>query len=402
MTNPAEITKDKLLLIERWAALTVAYRSGTLSPEEQTEWNNLTKNAEFNTWLATLTDENLTSELVNKYARCQNNVGSAIAEFHQQANKTSNRSFLRTTWFRYAAAIMLLAGAGLLYILNQTNQPPKQPATAATEIMPGGNKATLTLADGTVIILDSANNSTLANQGSIQVVKLADGQLAYRAINGATTKESSAPMFNTISTPKGGQYQVILPDGSTLWLNAASTIRFPAVFNGSERNVELQGEGYFEVKKNSSMPFVVKTKAMSVQVLGTDFNVMAYDDEKNSRTTLVTGSVKVIRDDEKNILKPGQQANVSGGSTEIINNANIEEALAWKNGKFYFEGADIKSIMRQIARWYDVEVEFEGNVTKEKFEGEISRNSPLSEVLKILELTSVHFRMENKKLIVLP
>lgn len=370
----------------------------TINNEEKSELQQLLTepaNAEFiKSNIDNLLAEPATETLTHQ---TKQSILSAITNADKQ---TATVKPINRQWIKYAAAAVIILSAGLYYLTTNNSNKTTPAQTEITDIQPGGNRATLTLADGTTILLDSANNSTLAQQGSIQIIKLDNGQIAYKPLS--NQNNSSEILYNTIATPVGGQYQIQLPDGTNVWLNATSSIRFPAVFTGSERNVELTGEAYFEVAKNSSQPFIVNTNNTLIKVLGTAFNIMAYTDEKNIRTTLITGTVNVTSNNKSNILKPGQQANIENGSMHIVNNANIEEALAWKNGKFYFNNVDIKTVMRQIGRWYDVEVVFEGNISNEKFEGEISRDSPLSEVLKILELTSIHYRLEGNKLIVLP
>ena len=304
-----------------------------------------------------------------------------------------------------AASVILILSAGVYFMFFNKAQKD----IAGTEykvdnfkndVAPGGNKAILTLADGSVIVLDSAQNGTLTNQGNTKVIKLDNGQLAY---NSAGIK-STEVLFNTISTPRGGQYQVILPDGSKVWLNAASSLRFPAAFTGAERRVDVTGEGYFEVAKNTAMPFVVAVNGAEVQVLGTHFNVMAYDDEATMKTTLLEGSVKFVKGNTSSLLKPGQQSQLTPtGSVNVVNNVDVEQVMAWKNGLFHFEDADIQTIMRQLSRWYDVEVVYQNKTNNDQFVLGMPRSSKLSDVLKVLELTGdIRFGIEGKKIIILP
>jgi ferric-dicitrate binding protein FerR (iron transport regulator) len=211
-------------------------------------------------------------------------------------------------------------------------------------------------------------------------------------------------LYNTISTPKGGQYQVTLSDGSKVWLNAASSLRFPATFSGKERKVELTGEGYFEVAHNKKMPFHVTVNDLDVEVLGTHFNINAYADESAIKTTLLEGSVKVVKGNETKIIEPGEQASVTTSEDEINvkQQVDLEQVVAWKNGIFQFERADIESVMRQISRWYDIDVDYHGRVS-EHFGGTISRDVNISDVLKMLEMTGgVNFKIDGKKVIVMP
>lgn len=311
----------------------------------------------------------------------------------------------RRGWnIRYAAAAIIICMLSIsVYFLFK--QKPERPISKTeniqsdkNDVAPGRNKAILTLANGSAIVLDSAANGALATQGNSKLVKL-NGLLTYNALN----NKSAEVLYNTISTPKGGQYQLILSDGSKVWLNAASSLRFPASFAGKERKVELLGEAYFEVAKNAALPFKVKVGGMEVQVLGTDFNINSYNNESTVRTTLLEGSVKIILNNSFNLLKPGQQAQMNkAGEIKIINNVDVEEATAWKEGKFQFDKADIYAIMRQLARWYDVNVEYKGTVTSH-FGGTISRDVNLSQVLNMLHLTGeVNFQIQDKKVMVMP
>ncbi len=266
------------------------------------------------------------------------------------------------------------------------------------DLPPGGDKALLTLADGSVIFLDDAKNGPLTQQGNTKVIKL-DGKINYISTDAAANEI----VYNSISTPRGGQYQIILPDGSGVWLNSTSSIRFPTTFAGKSRTVEITGEAYFEVAKNKEMPFIVKVNKAEIQVLGTHFNVMAYSDESLLKTTLLEGSVQFIKDNKTSILTPGQQAQLSGdGRVKVVSDIDVKKVIAWKNGVFNFEGADIATVLRQISRWYDVEVVYNKKVD-DLFYAEIPRNTRLSDFLKALELTgTVHFEIDGKKIIVMP
>lgn len=266
------------------------------------------------------------------------------------------------------------------------------------DVLPGGDKAILTLGDGSTIVLDNAQNGTLTQQGATKVIKL-DGKLAYDPAGAGSTEV----VYNTISTPRGGQYQIELPDGSQVWLNAASSLRFPTAFAGKERRVEISGEAYFEVTKNKSMPFIVTVDGSEVQVLGTHFNIMAYKEEKAVKTTLLEGSVRFVSGNNASVLKPGQQSQLTKeGQVKVMSGVDVDEVMAWKNGMFYFKDADIETVMRQLSRWYDVDIEYQGEIKPKKFGGEIQRDLNLSDVLEGLKETGIHFRIEGKKLIVLP
>ena len=311
----------------------------------------------------------------------------------------------------WAAAAILIIGSGAYYWLATqhhnheltSGNPPVQ-----NEIAPGGDKAVLTLSDGTTIHLDSASNGAIAQQGNASIVKLANGQITYN-LKGAAT---GGIMMNTMRTPRGGQYQLTLPDGTQVWLNAASSITYPAVFAGKERKVTISGEAYFEVVKHSEHPFIVDVEGKSsVEVLGTHFNVNSYADESAIKTTLLEGSVKVTPGTAERIgspsgavvLRPGQQAQIDQQRLSVLNNVNIDKVMAWKNGLFNFEDASLAEVMRQLARWYNVEVIYEKGIPDIRFEGEISRNINLSNLLKVLARAEVKFRIEEgRRLVVLP
>ena len=320
-------------------------------------------------------------------------------------NKSSGKVFkMNFKYWTAAASIILLLGVGFFYFSkrNSTSIVKSIPEKVIeNDLKPGGNKAILTLADGQQIILDSSQNGSLGQQGNASVIKLDDGRVAYKNLDEKLTDI----VYNTISTPRGGQYQVDLADGSKVWLNAASSIRFPTRFSGGERKVEITGEAYFEVAKKPGVPFeVLLANGSKVQVLGTHFNVMSYENEKDIETTLFEGSVRFVNEVSSVIIKPGQQVvmHESTAKLAIIDQVNEDAVLAWKNGKFYFNEVDIQTVMNQIARWYDVDVEYRGKVDK-VFAGTISRNVSASNIFKILEATGgVSFQIEGKKVIVSP
>jgi ferric-dicitrate binding protein FerR (iron transport regulator) len=310
-----------------------------------------------------------------------------------------------------AATIILCIGAVALWWMKQhTNKAVTPPVATITDIMPGRNGAILTLQNGQTLVLDSTQNGALPMQHGLQIVKH-DSLIAYAPTNNTVL---NATAYNTLTTPRGRQFQLVLSDGTKVWLNAASSIHYPAVFTGNERVVEVTGEAYFEVaslrlRSGNKMPFIVKIKTPSgnvgqVEVLGTHFNINAYDDEAAIRTTLLEGSVQAsMVNGERSILKPGEQAVLMPNASLTTNHsANLNEVMAWKNGYFQFERSDIQTVMRQIARWYDVDVQYEGAVTKDKFGGSIPRDATLSQVLHALEQSLVHFTIQGKKVIVTP
>jgi len=313
------------------------------------------------------------------------------------------RSFGRNRWLRYAAAVLVISSAAVMFIYFDREKGYKE--TASTPVAPipepiiaGGNKAILTLADGSTILLDSVSEGLLALQGNTAVTKLSNGQLSYAA----GKEESATVLYNTMSTPRGGQYKITLPDGTGVWLNAVSSITYPTAFPEEERKVSISGEVYFEVTHNPRKPFRVEVNDMSIEVLGTHFNVNAYKDEEAIKTTLLEGSVRVTHGKEKAVISPGKQATLTPSGNLSVTEANGDEVIAWKNGSFYFNRTTLPSLMRQLERWYDVEVAYSGSIPKLKFGGEIQRNLPLADVLEILEKAEVHFKLEERKLTVLP
>lgn len=311
------------------------------------------------------------------------------------------RSF---SWVKFAAAAMFIITAGSVYFwLNNIKISPQtvQAKIISTKVTPviaaGTNKAVLTLADGSNIVLDSMGQGILAKQGNAKVIKLNTTTLAYNA----TDENNQEVLYNTLATPNGGKYQLILPDGSKVWLNAASSIHFPTIFTGKERRVTVTGEAYFEVAKNAAMPFKITVKDMEVEVLGTHFNVMAYDDENSMNTTLLEGSVKISKGVIKKMLVPGQQSVINSTGEINIVDADMEEVMAWKNGWFQFNAADIKTVMRQISRWYAVEVVYEGKIPDGHYSGAVSRDNDIFQVLKIMQSGGVRFKIEGRKVIVL-
>lgn len=363
------------------------YLAGKATREEQSLLEEYYKRLDKNNQ-STLTPE---QELALQQIMLQN----IRSEIH---NIPSITPIKRVSYFtRYAAAAVILIAFSIgTYIYFRSAKPEITAATGKTDIAPGGNKAVLTLGNGRQITLEGAKNGNLAQQGATTVHKTDNSLVAYQA--GTSDNDATVNEFNTITTPRGGQYQVILPDGTHVWLNAASSIRFPVTFSGKVRNVETTGEVYFEVAKDAHKPFNVTSAGQTITVLGTHFNVMAYPEESSIVTTLLEGSVKITRNNVSKILKPGEQALVNQDIK--ITPADVDDAVAWKNGITSFNDADIKSIMRKVSRWYDVDVKYQGQVSDRLFTGSISRKSNLSVLLKILALNHIQFSVEGKQLIV--
>jgi len=307
------------------------------------------------------------------------------------------RSFWRPA-MAAAAIAMLISGAAWVYYKAM------KPANSIAEnnvIKPGGNKAILTLANGQKIVLTDSNNGQIAVQANISIKKTADGQIIYETANNLTDN-TQPPEYNTIEAPVGGQWEVILPDGSQVWLNARSSLTYPTYFAGNERKVQLKGEAYFEITHNEKMPFRVTSQGQAVEVLGTHFDIMAYEDEPMMKTTLLEGSVKISNNYYSRILIPGEQAQVNDAALKVTNEVDIEDVMAWKNGYFKFNES-LESIMRKVSRWYDVEIKYAANVDPSlRFGGKISRHKNLSSALKIMELTgNVHFKIEGRRVTVM-
>lgn len=283
-----------------------------------------------------------------------------------------------------AAAILLIVGLASYFFVFKTN---KVEPTFATTIVPGSNIATLTLTDGQKINLSDAKNGTLLKQAGIQITKAADGQLLYK-IEGTEEAAGLALAYNTIETPKGGQYQVILPDGTKVWLNAASSLRFPISFASlQDRKVELTGEGYFEVSKDKIHPFRVINEGQEVKVLGTHFNINSYKDEGAIKTSLLEGSVKVTSDNDEVTIKPGEQAILTKSGFSVVEK-DMDQVIDWKNGDFNFQKESLKGIMNKVGRWYDVNVVYDKDVNVAlTFSAQISRSNGIIEILKSLEKT---------------
>lgn len=299
-------------------------------------------------------------------------------------------------WPQIAAAAILLIFMSIgFYFYNRTTNSVSQDrihlqvSSDTADILPGSDKAILHLSDGSTIRLDDTKEGSITKQEGIKIIKN-EGLLVYN-------KEISAEIArsNTLSTPKGGQYKVILADGTKVWLNAASSITYPTSFLGKERKVMLEGEAYFEVAKNKDQPFKVVTKQQELEVLGTNFNVNSYSDEPDIKTTLLSGSVKVSDNNNKQstLLKPGEQSTLKKNGNIHVSSINTENVIAWKSGLFQFHDSDIQQAMRQLARWYDIDIEFEGLIPNIKLWGEVHRNANAKEALEVLSYFDLKYRI---------
>lgn len=312
-------------------------------------------------------------------------------------------------WRIWVAAASVLLIAALFFILKNNHGTKTKPAEIAEDVQPGGNKAIVTLSDGSVIDLSSAKAGFLKNDNGAFLTKTSEGRISYTiplpSDSSRLRSDDSRLAYNTLTTPKTGQYMITLGDGTKVWLNAESSLKYPLGFSGKERKVQLTGEGYFEVAKDASRPFkVMLSDSTEVQVLGTHFNVMSYPDETAKEVTLLEGSVKVTQlvTHNSKLITPGQQAQITNNSITIKPNVDLDEVTAWKNGQFVFHNEEISFIMRQVQRWYGVQVSYKIN-SSDHFNATISRNEPISKLLHYLEATNkIHFKIQNNIIYVLP
>ncbi|SFD08098.1 FecR family protein [Chitinophaga sp. CF118] len=339
--------------------------------------------------------ETLHNKQVSDSGWKEEDAAGMLASIFQAAEQNHSKRRKRV-YISLAAA--MVAGIIALSIYISPKREQALPVAQLHPLAPGASKAMLTLGDGTTIPLDSASTGTLAKQGSTQIVNT-NGRLNYKA--GGNTAEV---MYNKVVTPLGGQYQLTLADGSRVWLNAASSIRFPTAFTGKDRKVEISGEVYFEIAKQVDQPFSVRVNDIDVNVLGTSFNIMAYSDEQVVKTTLVEGAVQLTHNGSSSLLKPGLQASLSAKDKQfVISPADMEQTLAWKEGKFRFRNTNIKIIMRQLSRWYDMDVTYQGDVSDIHLTGVISRRENADKLLKALETTQkIHFEVNGNKITVMP
>jgi ferric-dicitrate binding protein FerR (iron transport regulator) len=319
-------------------------------------------------------------------------------EIHHKEKKAF---FARMRWIASSAAVIAIGLA--IFIFKKPvsiDQKIAKQSSFKQTIVPGKYTAVLTLGNGDRIDLDSSTKGKLAVQGSMVITKNAAGRIVYQNRTGDTNGPIT---YNTITTPAGGQFMVTLPDGSNVWLNAASSLRYPSRFEGKERHVELHGEAYFEIFKNKNSPFTVTAENTNIKVLGTHFNVMAYKNEPAVATTLLEGSVSLSAKNAHALLVPGQQAIAEFNSENIIlREVNVEDAVAWKNGYFSFRKQNIRAAMNKIARWYNVDVEYNGNVNNKFLGGTVSRLENITELLNYIELTGIaKFKIEGRRIIVI-
>jgi transmembrane sensor len=391
--------------------LLLKVQQGRLTNEEKTYLEDFKKCSQERQQLVDdLTNELNLRQKLRKFEQSLNNKDVVLTKLREKLNFRSQRLarlFYLRKWLFPAAACLLVT---LTFIVYQIIEKPASRVyvhATSEDILPGGNKAILTLTDGKRINLSDANAGVLIERSEISIEKTMDGELVYKILSADSTESGKNGVnqqlvlgTNTLSTPSGGQYQIILSDGTKVWLNAASTLRFPTVFNGSQRIVELSGEGYFDVVKSAGKPFIVKTNNVQIKVLGTQFNINSYKDESSIKTTLIKGSVQVNLGYQQCILEPGHETEASNKSLSIPKTADIKSAISWKDGYFHFKNTPLVSVMRQISRWYDVKVVYQGPINTEDFTGEISKNAKASEVLEVLKELGVNFTIKGRRIIV--
>jgi transmembrane sensor len=319
-----------------------------------------------------------------------------------KAKIAKGRPVTRKLWPRIAivaALMVVIFGAGLFYI-NQRPSTVAQRVVHKKEIKPAANKAFLTLADGKRIALNDLTNGSVAVQSNVKITKTVNGQLVYVIAESNAVSPSTTTLYNTIETPRGGRYEIFLPDGTHVWMNAASTLKYPTSFASlKERKVDLQGEAYFEVAKDKKHPFIVKTSQQEVRVLGTHFNINAYADNNQSQTTLLEGSVRVLGATNQLYLKPGQMAVINYNERMLsLKQANLENVMAWKNGLFVFDRQQLSDVLKDVSRWYNVEFEYSEEIGRRKLWGVVSKNGTLAELLDNIFITSsIHYKIEGRR-----
>jgi len=376
------------------------YLSGDISEEDFRQlWETLQDPAMESSWQEAIEQALNSPEARHftddaKRAEALERIREKIADGSAESVSIPSIPFYRRPFLRYAAAVLLIATAAV-FTVRKVTAPAPVPAIAErtapqTDKLPGSDMAVLTLADGRTIALDSVGNGQIAEQGRVQVIKAANGQLQYQAKNAAAASAARLWM-NTMSTPRRGQYQLILPDGSKVWLNAESSVTYPVAFGPQERKVRITGEVYFEVARDARRPFLVETRGETIQVLGTSFNVNAYTDEGFVKTSLLEGAVKI----NGAILRPGQ-----AWTNGRVIATNVEQDIAWKNGVFNFNDKDFAGVMRELARWYDLEVSYPQGIPKKEYTGEMGRNLTLNQVLKGLEDPDIRFTLTGTHLVV--
>lgn len=383
---------------ERLTILSIKYISGTISPEEEEELSvflDVPGNRE-------RFDEMVSREAVDQDTAHWNEAEARVAGSLRKVGaklEGLKRPPLVVSLRRWGLAAAVAAGVVLCYFAYQDYRAgsPGVAVAKPADLMPGAQRATLTLSSGRKIVLDGEKRGAIGTDAGAKIEKVDSGVIKYLVTNGSensskTTEET--PEFNTLRVPKGGTYAIVLPDRSIVYLNSASSLKYPTKFNPENpRLVELTGEAFFMVAPDPSRPFRVLVNGKSVDVLGTEFNINAYEDEPDIKTTLMQGLVKVVNDDRSVLLRPGQQAIINNKALRVVSEVDTDAVVAWKNGEFRWTGVTIETVMRQLSRWYNVEVVYNGVAPTQRCVAAVSRNRPASEVLKALELTGYHFKI---------
>jgi ferric-dicitrate binding protein FerR (iron transport regulator) len=384
------VTDRMMELAEKWL-------DGSITEQEK---------AEFTEWYNQFNDE-LATVRVSPHVLQRDMLKDILARVHAerlQPPPMATRPVKQ--WMRYAAVaigLFLISSAGYFLLHKKGARlltPLANKSHSIQDISPGKKKAVLTLADGSGIVLDSAHNGAIALQGNSRIMKSGNGSLAYQPVENPS---AGKVIFNTLTTPRGGQYELKLGDGTMVWLNSASSITYPASFAKNKREISITGEVFLQVAKDAARPFIVSTRnAVSLEVLGTSFNINAYADEPSIDATLLEGRLQVTQFNSRVTIRPGQQAACSDthvGLT-VTDDVDLQQVVAWKNGLFQFHNAGLPAVLRQISRWYDVDIRYEGDIPVREFEGKIQRNLTLLQVLKILEKNQVHLTLEGRTIIV--
>jgi len=389
-----------------YAMLIIKHLKGELSVTEEIKLNAwLNESDENKQLLEKIKDEHLLQNDLDFFATIDQKEAWKNIVLRGQKTSFVGQVYSFIQKWKYAAILLVfLTAGGVWFKINTVTISKPQIAAIKksrfkNDIPPGTEKAKVTLADGSVMSIDPHSSEMVKTYGSLKITSQ-HGLLTYQSIG--TTQDVNSDRFNTITTPKGGKYKVELPDGSLVWLNSESSLKFPVAFSKHERRVYLTGEGYFEVAKDKHKPFKVYANNSIVQVLGTHFNVQAYKNEAAERTTLLEGSVKIFNKKNSKLIVPGQQASITANSKKIrIHTIDVNEIVAWKDDLFVFDSEDIESVMREVARWYDVDVEYKEPVPQIHFSGSISRSNNISQILNMLELTGgVHFSIDGRKITV--
>jgi len=403
MQDPFENIQDK----ERAAELIAKHLQGALSDEEKQELDAWIDVDEWHrAYFQRSLDPAWLDQLMAGYHRAadmESDLRAAVMHginlpaYQSQPGQVVPQKAKLITWrtrTSVAAAVILLLGIGIYFWYGRSTTSPLAETKQTPAVVPGRQGAILTLADGRLVTLDSLPNGVVAVQNGSRAA-VVDGQLAYHPESPVT----STITYNTITTPRGRQYQLVLSDGTRVWLNAASRITFPTAFNEKERKVSIDGEAYFEVARNTAKPFKVNAGSTDVEVLGTSFNINAYKDAYDIRTTLLDGSIKVYGANANRVLKPGQQA-LTDQQLKVESDVNTEQVIAWKNGLFYFNRTGIATVMQQLSRWYDIDVRYEGGVPDIRISGKMDKGLNLNEIMEFLTKMEVKCRLLGRTVVV--